>query len=71
MGGYSIVIPENYVHRVKVSRVKGSQDVRLGLAETERSSAPAGAFAQDPCWEQGFFYLKPEEALLHFHYELV
>lgn len=29
MGGYSIVIPENYVHHVKVSRVKGSHDVRL------------------------------------------
>ena len=51
MGGYSIVIPENYVHRVKVSRVKGSHDVRLGLAETERSLATAGAFAQYPCWE--------------------
>ena len=39
MGGYSIVIPENYVHRVKVSRLKGSRDVRLGLAETERDAA--------------------------------
>ena len=38
MGGYSIVIPENYVHRVKVSRVKGSHDVRLGLAEGEQSA---------------------------------
>ena len=51
MGGYSIVIPENYVHRVKVSRVKGSHDVRLGLTETERAAATASAFAQYPCWE--------------------
>ena len=51
MGGYSIVIPENYVHRVKVSRVKGSHDVRLGLAEGEQSAATAGTFAEYPCWE--------------------
>ena len=51
MGGYSIVIPENYVHRVKVSRIKGSQDVRLELTEGEQSAAVAGAFAQYPCWE--------------------
>ena len=51
MGGYSIVIPENYVHRVKVSRVKGSHDVRLGLAETEHALATTGAFAKYPCWE--------------------
>ncbi len=50
MGGYSIVIPENYVHRVKVSRVKGSHDVRLGLAEADSVAATAGAFAQYPCW---------------------
>ena len=51
MGGYSIVIPENYVHRVKVSRLKGSRDVRLGLAEAERAAATASAFAEYPCWE--------------------
>ena len=51
MGGYSITIPENYVHRVKVSRVKGSHDVRLGLTEGEQSSAVADTFAQYPCWE--------------------
>ena len=51
MGGYSIVIPENYVHRVKVSRVKGSHDVRLGLAEGQQLAAVTGAFAQYPCWE--------------------
>ena len=51
MGGYSIVIPENYVHRVKVSRVKGSHDVRLGLAKGEQSSAIASAFEKFPCWE--------------------
>ncbi len=51
MGGYSIVIPENYVHRVKVSRIKGLHDVRLGLAETEHSLVTAGAFAQYSCWE--------------------
>jgi len=51
MGGYSIVIPENYVHSVKVSRIKGSHDVRLGLTKTDSASAVAGAFAQYPCWE--------------------
>ena len=51
MGGYSIVIPENYVHRVKVSRVKGSRDVRLRLAKGEQSASVTGAFAEYPCWE--------------------
>ena len=51
MGGYSIIIPENYVHRVKVSRVKGSQDVRLGIAKGDSAIATTGAFAQYPCWE--------------------
>ena len=51
MGGYSIVIPENYVHRVKVSRVKGSHDVRLRLTKGEQLAATTGAFAQYPCWE--------------------
>jgi len=51
MGGYSIVIPENYVHRIKVSRIKGSHDVRLELTKAERAAAPTGAFAQYPCWE--------------------
>ena len=51
MGGYSIVIPENYVHRVKVSRVKGSHDVRLRLTKGEQSAATSGAFAEYPCWE--------------------
>ena len=51
MGGYSIVIPENYVHRVKVSRVNGSRDVRLRLAKGEQSASVTGAFAEYPCWE--------------------
>ena len=51
IGGYSIVIPEKYVHRVKVSRIKGSQDVRLGIAKGEPSAIVTGAFTQYPCWE--------------------
>ena len=51
MGGYSIVIPENYVHRVKVSRIKGSRDVRLKLPERECVDSTPSAFAQYPCWE--------------------
>ena len=51
MGGYSIVIPENYVHRVKVSRVKGSRDVRLRLAKGEQSASVTGAFTVYHCWE--------------------
>lgn len=51
MGGYSIVIPENYVHQVKVSRIKGSRDVRLGVRKGQQSSTTASAFTQYPCWE--------------------
>ena len=51
MGGYSIVIPESYVHRVKVSRIKGSHDVRLELSERECVASAPSAFAQYPCWQ--------------------
>ena len=51
MGGYSIVIPESYVHRVKVSHIKGSHDVRLELSERESAASTPSAFAQYPCWE--------------------
>ena len=51
MGGYSIVIPESYVHKVKVSRINGSHDVRLKLSERERAASTPGSFAQYPCWE--------------------
>ena len=51
VGGYSVTIPDNYVHSVKVSRVKGSQDVIIRLPKNKRTAATASAFAQYPCWE--------------------
>ena len=51
IGGYSISIPDNYVHCVKVSRVKGSQDVRIRLPKGEHAAATSSAFAKYPCRE--------------------
>ncbi len=51
MGGYSISVPENYVHNVKVSRIKGAQDVRCRISEGQHTLATAGSFEEYPCWE--------------------
>ncbi|MCQ2076931.1 MAG: hypothetical protein MJZ20_07880 [Bacteroidaceae bacterium] len=51
MGGYSVVIPDGYVHKVLVSRIKGSQDVRLGLGFEQRANLASRPFGECPCWE--------------------
>ena len=51
MGGYSVVIPDGYVHKVKVSRIKGSQDVRLVLKRGERINSVTSPFGKCHCWD--------------------
>lgn len=51
MGGYSVVIPDGYVHKVKVSRIKGSQDVRLVLKRGERTNPVTSPFGKCHCWD--------------------
>ena len=39
MGGYSVVIPDGYVHNVKVSRMTGSQDVRIRIGKGQSADS--------------------------------
>jgi len=51
MGGYSVVIPEDYIHKVKVSRKCGSKDVRLRLEQGQRADLATSPFGECVCWE--------------------